>query len=157
MSRFTVVVDGREQKDHAYDFDSWPVDTVRHNLSDMGSEGDYSIEGYEKRFAVERKALGDFATCCGAKRDEHFEPQVQRAVDRLDKYAIVVEAPRWEIEKGNYFSQIHPNSVLGTVDAWSKPDHYGVDFHLEDDAYKAEVKTYTLLAKWKDEADRGVL
>jgi len=87
VSQFTIVVDGREQKGHGYTFDSWPVDTVRKNLSDMGSEGDYSIEGYEDQFAVERKSLGDLATCVGAKRDEHFEPQVQRGVDRLDRYA----------------------------------------------------------------------
>jgi len=152
-----VVIDGRERKDHAYDFKAWPVETTRRNLSDMGSEGDYTIEGYKKQFAVERKSLGDFATCCGATRDEHFEPQVRRAVDRLDKYAIVVEAPRWEIKRGNYYSNIHPNSILGTIDSWSDPDHYGIDFHLCDDKYKSEVKTYTLLAKWKDQADRGVL
>jgi ERCC4-type nuclease len=154
MSNFTIIIDGREQRGHAYEFESWPVDTVRKNLSDCGSEGDYSIEGYEHQFAVERKALDDLASCCGTKRYDHFEPQVQRGVDRLDRYAIVVEAPRWKIEKGVYYSDIHPNSILGTIDSWSDDEHYGIDFHLCDDKYMAEVKTYTLLARWKDEVDR---
>jgi len=155
MSRFTIIVDGREQKDHAYGFESYPVDTVRKNLSDMGSEGDYTIEGYEDRFSVERKSLNDFATCCGATREEHFEPQVQRADKRLDAYAVVIEAPKWKAEKGAYYSNINPNSVTGTAEKW--PHKYNVEFHWCDDKYYAEVKTYQLLAYWKDLADRGVL
>lgn len=155
--RFTIVVDGREQKKVSYDFERYPVDTVRHNLSDMGSEGDYSVQGYEDRFAVERKSLNDLATCCGAKREDHFEPQVKRAVERLDRYAIVIEAPRWKAEKGMYYSRIHPNAVTGTVDAWSQPDSYGVEFHWCQDEYYAEIKTYQLLSYWKDLADKGLL
>jgi ERCC4-type nuclease len=157
MTEFTIIRDGREKDGHGYHFDSWPVEVISKNLSDIGSEGDYSVEGFEDQFAVERKSLDDLASCVGTKRDGHFEPQVQRAVERLSEYAIVVEAPRWEIERGNYFSQVHPNSILGTIEAWSKPDYYNVDFYLCDDDYRAEVRTYSLLSKWQDRAKRGQL
>jgi ERCC4-type nuclease len=149
--QFTVVIDGRENVEdgHGYSFDEWSVDTTRKNLSDIGSEGDYSVEGHEFDFAIERKSLDDLATCSGTKRDDHFEPQVQRGIERLDKYAIVVEASRWKVKRGNYYSNIHPNAILGTIDSWSKDSHYGVDFHLCENEYMAEAKTYALLSNWR--------
>lgn len=155
MSDFTIIVDGREQKKVAYEFDEFPVDTVRKNLDTLDSEGDYTVKGYEDKFAVERKALNDLATCCGAKREDHFEPQVQRGSKLLDEYAIVIEAPRWKAEQGMYYSNIHPNSVTGTVEKW--PHKYNVEFYWNEDEHFAEVKTYQLLRHWKDMADRGLL
>ncbi|OYR58486.1 ERCC4 domain-containing protein [Halorubrum halodurans] len=78
--------------------------------------GDYSIKGFEDRFAVERKSLNDLATSVGSDRDR-FEAEIQRAQD-FDEFAVVVEASREDVEAGRYYSQIHPNAVLGTTEKW---------------------------------------
>lgn len=154
MTKFTIIVDGREKKKVAYDFEQYPVDTERRHIDKLGGEGDYTIKGYEDRFGVERKALNDLASCCGSRRD-HFQGQVELGSELLDAYAVVIEAPKWKAEKGMYYSEIHPNSVTGTVEKW--PHKYDAEFHWCEDEYYSEVKTYQLLSYWKDLADRGVL
>lgn len=140
MSDFTVVVDSREQA--AYDFKLYPVDTVVDGLK----TGDYAIEGYEKSFVVERKSVDDLANCCAGDRDRFYE-QLRRG-ERMTDFAVVVEGTRRDIEQGDYYSNVHPNSVLGTVDAWD-----GVPFHFEKNAIEAEKKTYELLENWYELVD----
>lgn len=84
--------------------------------------GDYTVEGYEDRFAVERKSLNDLATSMGNGRDR-FEAEIQRAQD-FDEFAVVVEGSREDAKRGEYYSQIHPNAVIGTAEKW--PLRYGI-------------------------------
>ena len=78
--------------------------------------GDYGIEGHPD-FSIERKELSDLAQCCGRSRDR-FEKELQRAVE-LDYFAVIIEGSIQDILKGKYFSKIKPNSVIGSIFAWS--------------------------------------
>jgi ERCC4-type nuclease len=51
--------------------------------------GDYSIEGLEALFAVERKSLDDLAACCGACR-ERFERQLSNLSQRRFRRLLIV-------------------------------------------------------------------
>jgi hypothetical protein len=115
-------------------------------------EGDYTFEGFEDVFAVERKSLDDLAKSLGADRDR-FEDEIQRA-QRLYEFAVVIEAHRTEVSQyagtkncPNYYSGIYPNSILGTVDQW--PQKYStLDFYWCGNREGAKQKTLELLAKW---------
>lgn len=78
--------------------------------------GDYTVKGFEDRFAVERKSLDDLASSVGTERNR-FEAEIQRAQD-FDEFAVIVEASRADVEAGSYYSKIHPNAVLGTTEKW---------------------------------------
>lgn len=54
----SIIVDTREKK--PYDF---PGSRVQHSVLKVG---DYSLRGYTKLIAVERKSLADFHSCCMA-------------------------------------------------------------------------------------------
>lgn len=103
-----ILVDQREKK--PYDFPG--VETKEAHLE----TGDYTVEGFEDRFAVERKSLNDLATSVGSERNR-FEAEIRRA-QAFDEFAVVVEASREDVESGRYYSQIHPNAVLGTTKKW---------------------------------------
>lgn len=114
--------------------------------------GDYTYEGFEDVFAVERKTLDDLATSLGAER-ERFEAEVERA-QGLDEFIVVIEADESEVYPyagtkrcPNYFSNIYPNSVIGTVEKW--PDKYAtLDFNWAGGRGKAQQETLRLLDKW---------
>lgn len=140
-----IVVDNREKKPYKFPGTETKYDTL--------NVGDYTYEGFEHVFAVERKSLDDLANSVGTDR-ERFEAEIQRAQD-LEEFAVVIEAPRSAVEDfadtkncPNYYSQIYPNSVLGTVDKWGKEDRYGVDFRWENNRHGAKQETLRLLDKW---------
>lgn len=140
-----VIVDNREKKPYKF-----PGLDVRYDTLDVG---DYTYEGFEHVFAVERKSLDDLASSVGTDR-ERFENEIQRAQD-LEEFAVVIEAPRSAVEdyagtghSPNYYSNIYPNSILGTVDKWSKPDRYGLDWFWSDNREGAKQETLRLLDKW---------
>ena len=83
--------------------------------------GDYTVEGFEDRFAVERKSLNDLATSVGSERSR-FEAEIRRA-QTMDEFVVLVEGSRADVEDHQYYSQIHPNAVLGTTEKW--PFKYG--------------------------------
>ena len=103
-----IVVDTRERK--PYEFPG--IETVEKKLD----VGDYSVEGFEDVFAVERKSLNDFTRSVGTDR-ERFEREIVRG-QSLNEFAVVIEADRADAEAGDYYSGIHPNAVLGTVHQW---------------------------------------
>ncbi len=142
-SKFTIIVDTREKDVVSYDFEKFPVDVERDKLD----TGDYSIEGYEDEFAVERKSLDDLATSCGKDRDR-FQEQIRRGGD-LGGFAVVVEGSRESVEEAEYYSGIHPNSVLGTVDSWGRV--HDVDFVFCEDEEHAELKTFQKLNLWYEQ------
>jgi ERCC4-type nuclease len=108
-----IVHDQREKKPW-----SLPgVDTAAVHLE----TGDYTVEGFEDRFAVERKSLNDLATSLGANRSR-FESEIRRA-QSMDEFVVLVEGSRADIEDHQYYSNIHPNAVLGTTEKW--PYKYG--------------------------------
>lgn len=100
-----IIVDSREQ--HPYTFGE--VETIRRALP----AGDYSLEGLEESFAIERKSMADLVhTVLCAKRRFRAE------LNKLRTYrfaAIVVEGSVADILAGNYRSDIAPQALLGIV------------------------------------------
>lgn len=157
------VIDDREKKPYQF---SEPVTTT-----ERLDVGDYTVEGFEDIFAVERKTLDDLARSVGAER-VRFENEIRRAngyADRnendnplpgtkpdapLQEFAVVIEAPSEHVYKyrnssgsPKYYSNIHPNSIIGTTEQW--PEKYDVlDFYWCGNRRKAKLKTETLLNKW---------
>lgn len=111
-----IVVDTREKE--PYSFSSGGVEAARRKLE----AGDYSLEGYESRVAVERKSLNDFVSTV-----IHHRSRFERELERLAGFeaaCIVVEASLDDVLQGRYFSAAHPSSILGST-LWIIID-YGV-------------------------------
>lgn len=78
--------------------------------------GDYSIEGYEDDFAVERKTLHDFISSVTTHR-ARFEREMQRGA-KMKFFAVVVECDYADIRNKNYPHNVEPQAILGTWLAW---------------------------------------
>lgn len=143
---YPIIIDSREQKPY-----SFPGVTTRFEQLNVG---DYTVEGYADEFAVERKTLDDLARSLGTDRDR-FENEMERAVEaNMDHLEVVIEAPEWYVadyagtkHSPKYYSDIYPNSILGTVNAW--PDKYPpVDFTWAQNRDGGQSETLRLLDKW---------
>lgn len=145
VSDGAVVVDTREKK--PYEFPG--VDNITERELNVG---DYSRIGYEDVFSVERKTLDDLARSLGTDRDR-FEDEIRRA-QSLEEFAVVIEATKDSVYKyrnssecPNYYSNIHPNSIVGTVEKW--PDKYDtLSFIWSRSRQSAAQETLRLLDKW---------
>lgn len=92
---FTIIVDTREQ--FPYHFTGFRAD-ARHGYKPLViptrraalKTGDYSIEGFEDRVAVERKSLSDLYGSLGGGRDR-FHREFER-LNQLECAALVIEA-----------------------------------------------------------------
>jgi len=132
------VVDTREQE--AYSFEGERVAVVRRALP----AGDYSLEGFEDRVAVERKSLADFVTTVIRSRDR-FRRELKR-LQVYDAACIVVEADLASILAGRYRAGVHPSAVLGA--AVSIVIDYGVPVFFCSDRQAACVFTETYLLRF---------
>ena len=128
----TIIIDTREQL--PYDF---AAESTRAALK----TGDYSLAGMESLVAIERKSLDDFVSCITAGRSR-FERELCRA-DALERFWIVIEANLTRIEQGLYRSKVNPESVLGTLAAWS--NRHKVSFVFADNRQSAAKMTERLL------------
>lgn len=145
MNEHPIIVDNREGK--PYEFPT--IDSL---VETRLETGDYSRQGFEDVFAVERKTLDDLATSLGTDR-ERFEAEVKRAQD-LEEFVVVIEAAADEVysyaDRSNcpsYYSDIHPNSVIATVEQW--PEKYGtLSFEWCGDRDAAMEQTLYYLDKW---------
>jgi len=101
-----ILVDARERAALQFS-DAVDTDLV------MLPVGDYSLRGATETVAIERKRLGELATCCGVDRERFIEQ-----IERLRSYpvrALVIEADLDGVLSKTYRSEIHPLSVLGTL------------------------------------------
>jgi ERCC4-type nuclease len=82
-------------------------------------EGDYQICGISD-WSVERKAsLDELVGCCVGKKRERFERELQRLRPYAFKRLLVVGATcDDDVLNYQYFSEIAPRAVLGSLDAW---------------------------------------
>lgn len=146
---FTVLVDTREKR--PWSFDNLNVKTTDATL-DMG---DYTLAGYENAFAVDRKSLDDLVGSVNpTKGRDRFHRLMKRSTD-LYKFAVVIEAPESAMLNGEYYSKMHPNSVKGTINAWS--DAYDVEFIFADSRENAQLVTLNLLTQWREEITRSLI
>lgn len=107
QNKLVILVDTREQRPLAL------PNSKRATLS----TGDYSVEGYEKLIAVERKSHADFVGCVAQGRD-----RFERELARLTMYeypALVLECSMADILAGVRFSEVHPHAAVGSLIAWS--------------------------------------
>lgn len=148
MSEFTILIDTREQK--PYSFEGYPVETKDVKLE----TGDYAVQepGYYGKngmyippFAVERKAKSDFLNSITHERDR-FERELVRADGWDAPMPIVIEAPWLDFKQGNYYPNIHPNSIKGTVEKW--PGKYNIDMFFKSTKSDAEQFTFEFLRWW---------
>ena len=101
-SELRIVVDTREQEPYTFPVDG--ISTIRRKLD----AGDYSLEGFEERVAVERKSLDDFvSTVIRHRRRFHAELRKMR---RLDAACVVVEAGFDDVLASRYTSSAHPHA-----------------------------------------------
>lgn len=107
--RPTIVVDSREQT---------PLPILHLPFVIAGLQtGDYSVQGCEEKFMVERKSLGDLVGCCMGENRERFERELHRA--RGFNFArLLVIATDWEISQAAWHSKITPRAVRATLAAF---------------------------------------
>lgn len=107
--RPVLVIDSREQTP----LPITRLETVRAGLQ----SGDYSFQGGEHLFAVERKSIDDVVSCCTGENRLRFEREMHRLRGFRFKRLLIVGA-RWMIEGQRYKSQIKPAAVLHSLAAW---------------------------------------
>jgi len=127
-----VIIDTREQLPY-----NFALESTRAALK----TGDYSLAGLESVVSIERKSLDDFIGCITAGRDR-FEKELCRA-DSLERFWVVIEASLTSIESGLYRSKVNPESVLGTLAAWS--NRHKVCFMFADNRKSGQKLTERLL------------
>lgn len=151
-----VKADTREQSPYTFEGIGWDkadgggsgksltIETVRGTLT----SGDYSLLGYEKRVAIERKSLADWYGTLGKDRD-----RFERELERLRSYefaAVVIEASLTEMAtKPPPHSELNPKVVYRTFVSWSV--RYPVKFVPCDGRRMAEITTFRLLERFLKE------
>lgn len=112
-----VLVDAREQTPFPLllNHRNWIADERRVVLR----TGDYSVQGMENLLTLERKSLADMVNCTNIGR-----PRFIAGCARMAKFrwkAILIEASYEDIKRGwedsEIYSDVHPNSVSGLLDA----------------------------------------
>lgn len=103
-----LIVDTREKRPWVFS----PIVTTRRAKLESG---DYSIEGFEDRVAVERKTKDDFVSsiCSGRSR---FNRELRR-LQAFEFAAVIVEAELPDLLSGNYTSGMSARAVLATTAA----------------------------------------
>lgn len=130
-----LVVDSREQAPFA--FTGFPVE-----VSVVALEaGDYSVAGFTRRIAVERKELQDLVGCLSGDRDR-FERELAR-LRGYDAAAVVVEAPALALRTGRYLGRLDAGAAWQSVLAFSM--RYRMPFIFCADRADAEAVTFDLL------------
>ncbi len=102
-----IVIDSREQQ--PYYFDSGQVGSVTKALP----AGDYSLDGFERQVAIERKSLSDFISTVVHDR-ERFEVELQ-ILKSYEHAWVVIEGSMEDILFGNYRSKINSRALMGLI------------------------------------------
>lgn len=152
-----VKTDTREQSPYTFEGIGWDkadgggegrtltVETVRGTLA----SGDYSLLGYERRVAVERKSLADLYGTLGQGR-ARFERELERLKD-YDFAAVVVEASLLEIVTSPPpHTEMSPKAVYRSIIAWSVR-YPRIHWFPCDNRRLAEITTFRLLERFLKE------
>ena len=137
MAMYKFLIDSREQKPYCFKGEETKTCALK--------TGDYSIEIMGKdcsdEIIIERKECGDFISCVGAQRDR-FIRELERSMD-IPHFFIIIEADWKEIEMGNYYSKINPNSVIESILGWSIK--YGCNIILAGNRTRGQRLTKKIL------------
>jgi ERCC4-type nuclease len=126
---FCLIVDTREQMPL---FTKIPKGLMI--KKDTLHNGDYSIKGFEDKFAVERKGISDFLGYVGAERDKTI-----RKLKELTGYefrALVIECDEDELYFGSMYSQIGAETIRASLVSFQV--RYGLHVYISDDRKKIE-------------------
>ncbi len=141
-----LLVDSREQA--PFTFERWPDLQIQ---TAALPAGDYSLPGFEDRAAVERKELNDLVSCFMGDNRTRFEKELARA-RRYELFTVVIEAGLEDLAKGNYRSNMKPQSALQTVTAFFV--RYSIPFLFCGNRRGAEYMTHSLLSKYVYEIEK---
>ena len=102
---FVLVIDTREQRPLCVKVKGLTslVDTVK--------DGDYTIKGFEDKFAIERKQISDFYSYIGKERNKTTK-KIQRLAE-FDFAAIVIEATLEDLLTPQLYSSVSPEVARG--------------------------------------------
>lgn len=146
-----IIVDTREQRPYTFanieadKRDGGGIVPVAVRVGTLAS-GDYSLDGFEDRIAVERKSLADLYGTLGKGR-ERFERELAR-LDRMDAACVIVEACWHEIiECPPVHSRLSPRSVYRSILAWSQR-FPRVHWWTVADRAMGEITVYRWLERW---------
>ena len=104
MEDITILIDSREQEGYMFS-----VPSARRKLD----AGDYSIEGFEGRIAVERKSMADFVNTVIRGRKRFHKELIKLAT--YEAACVVVECSFRDLIEGQYRSDAHPKALIGSV------------------------------------------
>jgi DNA excision repair protein ERCC-4 len=133
--RPTIVIDSREQTPLRFA----NLKAIRGGLT----SGDYSFSGGEDLFSVERKSIPDLVACCAGSNRERFERELHRLRGYRFKRLLIV-GTRQEIEAANYRSNINPQSVLHSLNAFEIRYDVPVVFCKDPTAAALQVESWVM-------------
>lgn len=151
-ANFTIICDTREQA--GFSFKNMTADkkegggTIIVRTKKFGLEtGDYSIEGYEERFSIERKSMEDLFGCIGGDRKRFAGPggQLDR-LNQLDVGHMVIEADWMHIMKGIQTTGLNNRAVSASVASWTLKYYPKVHWWFMPGKRSAELMAYRLMA-----------
>jgi len=103
--------------------------------------GDYSLAGFERKVAVERKSLGDLIGCLSGDR-ARFERELAR-LRGYDCAAVVVEQPQSVLRLGHFRSRMDAGAAWQSCIALSM--RYRIPFWFCESRQDAERVAYDFL------------
>jgi len=144
LKSLNIVVDTREQEPYTFPVDG--ITTVRRKLE----AGDYSLEGFEDRVAVERKSLDDFVSTVIRHR-RRFQAEL-RKMQQMEAACVVVEAGLDDVLMGRFAAGAHPHAVFGA--AVSIIVDFGIPVFFCSDRQIACRFVEAYLRRYQDKMDR---
>ena len=138
-ARLHLIVDTRDKRPFTFD--------GRHKITKKALPcGDYSLWGYSRFIAVERKNLSDFLINCGVKQTA-FRSQLTR-LSRLRYACVVVEGSISDFCRFTRINQFARTMIVARLTA-----QHGVPIIFAGDRHKAEMYTEHFLRQAKHELD----
>lgn len=111
---FQLVIDTREQL-ALFNPPPINIDIIKRTVHD----GDYTINGLEHLFAIERKMISDLYSYVGSERTSRTAPKMERFSDMISQggfVGLIIEASEADIMAGNPFSgKVGPNVVYHSL------------------------------------------
>lgn len=158
IAPFTVVIDSREQ--FPFGFTGYTADARQQRrplvipVQTAGLDsGDYSLLGFERRIAVERKSLSDaYSTFCHDR--DRFERELAR-LNELEFAGVVIEAA-WPtiLHQPPPHTRFSPKSFFRSVVAWNVRFPRVHWWSCETRSFAERVTLRWLERFWLDAAER---
>ena len=128
---FVLIIDSAEKKHHALCTGIKGFSFVRKSLRTMpGSYGDYSIQGFESKFAIELKRSSDFYSYIGTELKTKTIAKL-RKLQKMDFAALIIESKFNELFIPPMQSTMSPESARSFI-AYIKV-RYGVHVFIDPD------------------------